>query len=65
MYEFEQGLTAEEITYQFDGLNLADVYAVIAYYLRHQDKVEAYLQEQERQATEIREKLSSNFHLRV
>ncbi len=57
VYEFEQGSTAEEIAYQFDVLNLADVYAAIAYYLRHQDEVEAYLQEQDRQATEIREKI--------
>lgn len=57
VYEFEQGSTAEEIAYQFDVLNLADVYAVIAYYLRHQDEVKAYLQEQEKQSTEIREKI--------
>ena len=61
VYEFEQGSTAEEIAYQFDVLNLADVYAVIAYYLRHQDEVKAYLQEQERQATEIREKIEQQF----
>jgi len=30
----EQGWTAEEIAYQFDMLSLADVYAVIAFYLR-------------------------------
>ncbi len=57
VYEFEQGSTAEEIAYQFDVLNLSDVYAVIAYYLRHQNEVKAYLQEQDRQATEIREKI--------
>jgi len=61
VYEFEQGSTAEEIAYQFDMLNLADVYAVIAYYLRHQDEVKAYLQEQERQAIEIREKIEQQF----
>ena len=61
VYEFEQGSTAEEIAYQFDVLNLADVYAVIAYYLRHQDEVKAYLQEQERQAMEIREKIEQQF----
>ena len=61
MYEFEQGSTAEEIAYQFDELDLPDVYAAIAYYLRHQDEVKAYLQEQERQATEIREKIEQRF----
>ena len=61
VYEFEQGSTAEEIAYQFDALDLPDVYAAIAYYLRHQDEVKAYLQEQERQATEIREKIEQRF----
>ena len=61
VYEFEQGSTAEEIAYQFDVLNLADVYAAIAYYLRHQGEVKAYLQKQERQAIEIREKIEQRF----
>jgi len=61
VHEFEQGLTAEEIAYQFDVLNLADVYAVITYYLRHQDEVKAYLQEQEKLAEEIREEIEQQF----
>lgn len=61
VYEFEQGSTAEEIAYQFDVLNLSDVYAVIAYYLRHPDEVKAYLQEQEKLAEEIREKIEQQF----
>jgi len=40
---FNGGSTAEEIVYQFPVLNLADVYAVIAYYLRNRDTVEKYL----------------------
>ena len=58
---FKQGATPEEIVMRFDALDLADVYAAIAYYLRHQDEVKAYLQEQERQATEIREKIEQRF----
>lgn len=61
IYEFKQGLTAEEIVYQYDSLDLADVYTVIAYYLRHQDEVEAYLQEQEQLAAEVREKIEQRF----
>jgi uncharacterized protein (DUF433 family) len=51
---FKQGATAEEIVYRFPSLDLADVYAVIAYYLHHQDEVEAYLQEQEKISEQIR-----------
>jgi len=40
---FNGGSTAEEIVYQFPVLNLADVYAVITYYLRNRDTVEKNL----------------------
>ncbi len=51
---FKQGATAEEIVSQYPSLDLADVYAVIAYYLRHQNEVEAYLQEQEQILEQVR-----------
>ena len=40
---FNGGSTAEEIVFQFPVLNIADVYAVITYYLRNRDTVERYL----------------------
>lgn len=40
---FTEGATAEEITAQYPTLSLADVYAVIGYYLQQQAEVEAYL----------------------
>jgi hypothetical protein len=42
---FKLGATAEEIAQKFPVLSLADIYAVIAYYLRERDAVEAYLAE--------------------
>lgn len=54
VYSFQEGSTAEEILEQYSSLRLADVYAVIGYYLRHREEVEAYIQEQRRQAEEIR-----------
>lgn len=59
--EFEQGLTAEEIAHQFDVLDLADVYAVITYYLRHQNEVKQYLQKQDELAAAIRGKIEHQF----
>jgi uncharacterized protein (DUF433 family) len=47
---FRAGATAEELRERFPVLSAADVYAVLAYYLRHQDEVESYLVEQARQA---------------
>jgi uncharacterized protein (DUF433 family) len=51
---FNQGATAEEIVYRYPSLSLADVYATIAFYLKHQSEVEAYLQQRRQQAQEIR-----------
>lgn len=51
---FKQGATAEEIVYRYLSLKLADVYATIAFYLNHQQEVEAYLQQRQQQAQEVR-----------
>jgi uncharacterized protein (DUF433 family) len=51
---FTQGATAEEFVYRYPSLNLADVYATIAFYLMHQQEVEAYLQQRRQQSQEIR-----------
>jgi uncharacterized protein (DUF433 family) len=47
---FNNGQTPEEIIQSYDTLRLEDVYAVIAYYLAHQDEVDAYVEEQEKEA---------------
>jgi uncharacterized protein (DUF433 family) len=51
---FLDGATAEEIASQYPSLGLADVYAVIAYYLRRKQDVDAYLQRQQEIANKIR-----------
>jgi hypothetical protein len=48
-------LLAKEIVCRYPSLNLADVYATITFYLKHQSEVEAYLQKRRQQAQEIRE----------
>jgi uncharacterized protein (DUF433 family) len=53
VHAFEQGHTAEEIVSHYPALWLADVYAVIAYYLNNQAEVRAYLQQQEEAAQKI------------
>ena len=44
---FNCGDSPADIVAGFDTLSLADVYAVIAYYLRHREEVDAYLQARE------------------
>ncbi|MGE0816370.1 MAG: DUF433 domain-containing protein [Vicinamibacterales bacterium] len=58
---FDTGATAEEIAQQYSSVPLADVYAVITYYLRHKAEVCAYLREREKQADEVRAEVERRF----
>ena len=44
---------------RYSTLALRDVYAVIAYYLRHGSEVEAYLSRREQKAEEVRQRIES------
>ena len=57
---FNSGSTAEEIVYQFPVLNLADVYAVITYYLRNRDTVEKYLNKRKQRAEQVKRQNQNN-----
>jgi uncharacterized protein (DUF433 family) len=59
---FEDGATAEEIAQQYPTLALADVYAVIGYYLRQREQVQAYLRERQAQAKTIRTENEAHFN---
>src|ERR1700749_2943914 len=56
---FQDGATPETIVQRYSTLALADVYAVIAYYLRHRSEVESYLARGERIACELQRELES------
>lgn len=58
---FKQGASAEEIVLQYPTLHLADVYAVISYYLRETAEVEAYLKQQAAEALEIKKQVEARF----
>ena len=58
---FSDGATAEEIAQQYPSLNLADIYAVIGYYLRHSEDVTDYLQQRKVQADTTRKQNESRF----
>jgi uncharacterized protein (DUF433 family) len=51
---FNNGATAEEIAQKYPSLALADIYAVIAYYLRERREVDDYLRERDASAQEVR-----------
>ncbi|MEX0938714.1 MAG: DUF433 domain-containing protein [Pirellulales bacterium] len=52
---FQDGATPETIVQRYSTLPLPDVYAVIAYYLRHRSEVEGYLARREQKAEEVRQ----------
>ena len=58
---FQQGATAEEIGDRYPSLKLADIYATIAFYLNHQQEVEAYLQQRQQQAQTVRQMNRAKF----
>jgi uncharacterized protein (DUF433 family) len=59
---FKEGAIAEEIVSQYPSLLLADVYAVIGYYLQHQAEVEVYLSQRQQLANEVRQQNEARFN---
>src|SRR6202158_1750760 len=55
--QYENGMTPEDMVRAYDTLVLADVHAVIAYYLRHRDEVRAYMKRREEEAVALRAKI--------
>ncbi len=58
---FKNGSTAEEIVFQFPVLDLGDVYAVIAFYLKNQITVEEYIEHQMSESARIQQKIQVQF----
>jgi uncharacterized protein (DUF433 family) len=60
IYHFKLGATAEEISYKFPSLRLADIYGAIYYYLAHQSDMEEYLSQQEAGADAVQHRIESD-----
>jgi uncharacterized protein (DUF433 family) len=58
MHLYRSGATPEEIVECYDSLDLSDVYACIAYALRHPEETQEYLNERERCGEEFVERLN-------
>lgn len=56
---YENGMSPEDMVRAYDTLILADVHAVIAYYLRHRDEVRAYLKRRAEEAETLRSKIEA------
>ena len=57
LYDFRDGATAEEIALSYPTVKLADIYAVLSYYLSHRAELDAYLESQEHQSEEKRQEV--------
>src|SRR5437016_5423061 len=58
--QYENGMTPEDMVRAYDTLVLADVHAVIAYYLRNRDEVRAYLKRRAEEAAALRAKIEAD-----
>ena len=56
---FQDGATPETIVQRYSTLALPDVYAIIAYYLRHRNEFEEYMSWREQAAENVRLRLES------
>jgi uncharacterized protein (DUF433 family) len=56
---FQDGAAPESIVQRYSTLSLMDVYSVIAYYLRHREEVELYLERREQEAAEVHQRVTT------
>ncbi|MCS6781941.1 MAG: DUF433 domain-containing protein [Gloeomargarita sp. SKYG98] len=52
---YQQGYSPEEISLAYPSLQLADVYAVLTYALRHPERIATYMQQQQEQARQAQQ----------
>lgn len=58
---FQQGESPEGIVEMYSSLKLADVYAVLAYYLTQRASVDAYIQQVDQASARIRAEIETNY----
>lgn len=61
IHAFHQGETAEGIVDSYPSLKLADVYAVLAYYLTHRADVDTYVRQADDAAERIQRETEANY----
>ena len=59
--EFHRGATPEQIVQNFDAVSLEDAYAVVAYYLKNQVRLDALLASERRENDRIQQEAEARF----
>ena len=57
--QYQNGMAPEDMVRAYDTLELADIHAVIAYFLRHSDEVCAYLRRRDEEVQTLRTKIEA------
>jgi uncharacterized protein (DUF433 family) len=57
--QYENGMTPDDLVRAYDTLDLADVHAAIAYYLRHRQEVRLYLKRRDEEAKALQAKIEA------
>lgn len=61
IHAFWQGETAEGIVDSYPTLRLADVYAILAYYLTHRAEVDAYVEQANKASERIQSEIEAHY----
>jgi hypothetical protein len=64
VFRHQQGDTPEQIHESFPSVPLPDIYATVAYYLRHKEEVDAYVSESEADADRFEARLEAEYPTR-
>src|SRR5262245_50592029 len=56
---YRDGASPEEIVLRYDSLDLGEVHAVIAYYLRHRGEIDSYLTRRVEHAADVRKQVTA------
>ncbi len=56
---YQQGETPEQIHEGFPSVSVADIYAVITYYLNHREEVDAYIRWREEEGEQLRRRMEA------
>ena len=59
---FKRGASPETIASQYTAITLAEVYAVVAYYLQNREEIDEYLQKREIEGEQTRHELEDRFN---
>lgn len=59
IHGFLDGASPETIVQRYSTLSLSDVYFTIGYYLQHRNRIDAYLEQREKLAESVYERLSA------